>query len=238
MYKDRRILGIIPARGGSKGLPRKNILPFLGKPLIVWTIEQAQEAGYIDNIIVSTDDEEIAAVSKKFGASVPFYRPKELSDDKSLTIDAVVHAIEWLELNQDFYDMIVLLQPTSPLRTSSDIKKAIEIFTEDGIANSLISITEVVQHPELMKLLNKENYLEDYQESMSLRRRRQDLSLLYIPNGALYIASKMNLLYKKDFYTKPVAYYYMDIERSIDIDSKLDFIVAECIKCTIEKNTL
>ena len=128
MYKGKTILGLIPARGGSKGLPRKNIRPLLGKPLIAWTIEQALASEYLDRVVVSTDDEKIAEISRKYGAKVPFMRPKESAADEARRIDVVLHAIDWMEKNDNSYDLIMLLQPTSPLRTSEDIDKAIKLF--------------------------------------------------------------------------------------------------------------
>ena len=130
MYKGKNILGLIPARGGSKGLPRKNIIPLLGKPLIAWTIEQALASKYLDRVVVSTDDNEIAEISKKYGAEVPFIRPKELAEDNAKGIDVVLHAIDWLKENdkQKQYDLIMLIQPVSPLSAKEGINKAMEFF--------------------------------------------------------------------------------------------------------------
>jgi len=138
MYKDKKILALIPARGGSKGLPRKNIKPLLGKPLIAWTIEQSLASKYLDKVVVSTEDKEIAEISKKYGAEVPFIRPKELAKDDTPSIDVVLHAIDFLE-KKELFNIIVLLQPTSPLRTISDIDNSIEFLFSKN-AQAIISV--------------------------------------------------------------------------------------------------
>jgi len=130
MYKNKRILALIPARGGSKGLPGKNTLSFHGKPLIAHSISQAFESKYLDKVMVSTDSEKIASVSQKYGAFVPFLRPKSLANSKSNMTDVVIHALNYLSRKGEDYDMVLLLQPTSPLRISEDIDKAIELFFE------------------------------------------------------------------------------------------------------------
>ena len=131
MYK--KILAIIPARGGSKGIPHKNIYPLYNRPLIEYTIEAAIKSNRFDDVIVSTDDEEIATASKKAGASVPFMRPENISGDHAKTIDVILHAIDYLNLIGKNYDIVVLLQATSPLRNSDDIKKALDFFIKNDI---------------------------------------------------------------------------------------------------------
>ena len=129
MYKNKRILSIIPARGGSKGLPNKNIRPLLGKPLIAWTIEQAKQSKYIDRIIVSTENNEIAEIAKEYGAEIPFIRPKELAMDNTPVLEAILHAMDFLETKNDSHDILLLLECTSPMRYEQDI---------DGVINKLI----------------------------------------------------------------------------------------------------
>ena len=139
MFKGKRILGIIPARGGSKGLPQKNVKSLQGKPLIAWTIEQSLASKHLDQVIVSTDDKEIDAVSERFGVKAPFVRPEALATDEARMVDVVLHAINWLENNDRIYDLIVLLQPTSPTRITEDIDNAIELLFKRG-ASSIISV--------------------------------------------------------------------------------------------------
>ena len=161
MYKGETILGLIPARGGSKGLPRKNIKLLLGKPLIAWTIEQALASKYLDKVVVSTDDEEIAKISKKYGAEVPFIRPKELATDKTKGIDVVLHTIRWMEENGKSYDFLMLLQSTSPLRTFEDMDKAIELLFLKK-AKAIVSVCEVEHHPYWSNTLPEDGCMKNF----------------------------------------------------------------------------
>jgi len=225
MYKGRSILALIPARGGSKRLPRKNIRPLLGKPLIAWTIEEALISKYIDRVIVSTDDEEIAKVSRKYGAEVPFMRPKELATDEARSVDVILHALKYLE-DADNYSpaIVVLLQPTSPLRTRDDIDKAIKIFYRNR-CKSLISVYEAPNHylwlyevkGEFLKLVG----------CLHKRLNNSVSPKLYIPNGAIYITEVETLKTYETFYIEELSYYVMPYERSIDIDTELEFDIAE-----------
>ena len=153
----KEFLVIIPARGGSKGIEKKNIKLISGKPLIVWTIESALKSKYISQVYVSTDDQEIAKISKKHGAKVPFYRPKALAKDDSKTIDCVNHMLNNLETDEIKFDYIIILQPTSPLRTHNHINQAIEMILTDKDADSLVSCVEVphIFHPESVMVYNK-----------------------------------------------------------------------------------
>ena len=228
MREDKKILALIPARGGSKGLPRKNIKPLLGKPLIAWTVEQAKNSKYIDKVVVSTDDEEIAEISKKYGAEVPFLRPKELARDDSPTIDAIIHAINWFEERGEFFDILILLQPTSPLRTTEDIDNAIELFLNNKDALSLISVKEN-EHPPFWSLEIENKFLKPLFGEEYFKKRRQELPKSYMPNGAIFI-SYVDILKKyKTFYTPKTIAYIMPPERSIDIDNEFDFLLAEFI---------
>lgn len=150
MYKDKKTLAIIPARGGSKGIPYKNIMNINGKPLIAYSIEAAKQSKYIDYILVSTDDDKIKEVSLQYGASVPFLRPEEISNDTAKSIDVVIHGINYLKESGEEFDYVVLLQPTSPLRTSQDIDEAIEILIKNE-KESLVSVCEVEENPVLMR---------------------------------------------------------------------------------------
>ena len=144
MLKNKKILAIIPARGGSKGLPGKNIKKLAGKPLIAWTIDQAKKSKYIDKLIVSTDSKEIAEISKKYGAEIPFLRSKKLAQDNSSIYDVIFDAINWFKKNNIDFDLIILLEPTSPLRENNDIDNAVELFINNwDKANSLVSVSEI-----------------------------------------------------------------------------------------------
>ncbi|TDT51974.1 cytidylyltransferase domain-containing protein [Fonticella tunisiensis] len=225
MYKGKTFLAIIPARGGSKGIPRKNIINVNGKPLIQYTIDEAKKAQYLDRIIVSTDDEEIAEVSKKCGAEVPFLRPKELADDNSKTIDVLLHAINELVKQGNKYDYVVLLQPTQPLRKSWHIDESIKKIVESN-EESLVSVTEVKEHPILMRTIDKNDRVENLL-NVNSTVRRQDFPKFYKVNGAIYI-NKLNENFNN--YTSlndNKLAYIMDKKYDIDIDEPIDLEIFE-----------
>lgn len=222
MYKGKRILGIIPARAGSKGLPRKNILPILGKPLIAWTIEEARSSKYLDKIIVSTESDEIAGISKKYGAEVPFKRPKDLATDEAKVIDVIFHARDFFAKKNIYYDFILLLQPTSPLRKAEDIDGCIELCFRRK-ANACVSVTEPDKSPYWTYLLNSEGKMRPLIKTGGTTARRQDLPKVYILNGAVYIAKSKWLEKERTFVTKETLGYFMPKERSLDIDTEIDF---------------
>jgi CMP-N,N'-diacetyllegionaminic acid synthase len=226
VYEDKTILGFIPARGGSKGLPRKNILPLLGKPLISWTIDQANNSRYIDKIIVSTDDEEIAGVSKLFGAQVPFLRPADIATDDAKTIDAILHAIDWFEHMKEFYDLFIVLQPTSPLRIAEDIDKAVELLFSKR-AQSIVSVCEAEHHPYLSNTLPENHSLKDFLRPEIINKPRQELPFFYRLNGAIYLSYCKHIQREKNFLGDCSYAYIMPQERSIDIDNEIDYRFAE-----------
>ena len=227
MYKGKTILGLIPARGGNKGLPGKNIKPLLGKPLIAWTIEQSLESKYLDRVIVSTEDKEIAEVSKKYGAEVPFMRPRELATDEAKGIDVILHAIDWLNENdkQKQYNLIMLLQPTSPLRATEDIDKAIEfLFLKE--AKAIVSVCEVDHHPLWANTLPEDGCMKDFIRKEIMNKNRQELPVFYRLNGAIYLAYCDYIKNQKKFFGEETFAYIMPKNRSVDIDSNLDFKLA------------
>lgn len=219
------ILAIIPARGGSKGIPKKNIKLLAGKPLITYSIEAAIKSTHINKVIVSTDDKEIAQISQSHDAEI-IIRPKELAKDDSPTIDTIFHA---LELLKDSYspDILVLLQPTSPLRTSKDIDQAIELFIKNKeTSNSLVSIC--VSDPSPFSSFKIENgFLIPNFDKKYLKMRRQELPKLYSPNGSIYISSIKDIKKFQGFYGDKIIPYEMPKERSIDIDTMMDFKLVE-----------
>ncbi len=225
-----KILAIIPARGGSKRLPGKNMLELGGKPLIAWTIEEASKSKYISDIIVSTDDEDIARVSEKYGASIPFLRPKELSSDTATTIDAVKHAINYLKENREKeYKYVLLLQPTSPLRIAEDIDNAIELLLEKQ-ADSVISMCECEHSPIWSNMLPNDYNLDGFLRNDYKNVRSQDLPTYYRFNGAIYIANINRLLEESVFNFDRDSYaYIMPQDRSVDIDSELDFKICQVL---------
>ena len=211
-------IALITARGGSKGIPRKNILPFAGKPLILWTIEAAQKSKYIDLIFVSTDDQEIAEVSMKAGASVPFLRPSSLADDHSPSIDTVVHTLNKFKN----FDNIFLLQPTSPLRTNLDLDLSMELLIKSN-SEALVSLSETQKHPALNFYINEKDKKIKQITNISMPSQRQETRVPYVLNGAIYLSSTSSLMAKKTFLTESTIGYIMPVERSVDIDTQLDW---------------
>ena len=220
------ILAIIPARGGSKGVPRKNIKKIAGKPLIAYTIESAVKSRHINKVIVSTEDQEIAQISENYGAEV-IERPEKLALDNSSTIDAIFHALNYLKMNDYIPDIVVLLQPTSPLRTTKDIDESIELFCKKD-CESVISVCEF-EHSPYWSLKIENNYLKPTFGEEYFKMRRQDLPASFLPNGAIFISNPQNLINYEGFYCKEIMPYLMSPESSIDIDTEMDFKIAETI---------
>ena len=220
------IVAIIPARGGSKGIPRKNIKQLFGKPLIVWTIEHAKKSRYIGRITVSTEDKEIAEISKKCGAEV-IERPEELAKDETPTIDVIFHVLEVIKAENFEPGLVVLLQPTSPLRNAQDIDNAIELFLKND-CESVVSVCEV-EHSLYWSFEIENRYLKPIFGGKYLNMRRQDLSKVYTPNGAIYVSTPEILRKYKSFYCSKTIPYIMPPERSVDIDNEIDFMLAELL---------
>jgi CMP-N,N'-diacetyllegionaminic acid synthase len=216
------VLGIIPARGGSKGIYRKNVKPFFGKPLIFWTINAALKAKSLDRFIVSTDDPEIASVSQSLGADVPFLRPPNLAQDNSAGIDSVLHALDMLPN----YDWVVLLQPTSPFRSHEDIDSIFDFCKRKG-APAAISISEVDQHPYWMSRMDQFDRLTPIFEVGLEAKFRQDLPKVYALNGAIYLAQTNWLKEKKTFMSSETLGFIMSKEKSLDIDTQDDWEFGE-----------
>ena len=227
MYKNKRFLAIIPARGGSKGIPNKNIMDICGKPLVAYTIEAGKKSKYIDEIMVSTDSHIIKEVAEQYGAKVPFLRPELLSDDSAKSIDLVLHAIDFYISNNTNFDFVILLQPTSPLRTYAQIDEAIEKLM-DNSGDSLVSVREADENPVLMRSI-ADGKLKEVISFQGPNLRRQDLPTFYIFNGALYINSIDMLVHKKSFIDEDTIPYVMSKESSVDIDTKLDAKLVEFI---------
>ena len=218
MYKGKSILAIIPARGGSKGVLRKNIRETAGKPLIAWTIEEARKSKYIDRIILSSDDEEIIKVAQSYGCQVPFKRPLELAQYDTPGIEVVLHAINTL---QEQYDYIVLLQPTSPLRLAEDIDGCINLCLQHQ-APACVTVTEPDKSPYWMYIVDEQGTLQPLIKLDQPITCRQDLPQAYALNGAVYVAERNWLLRVQTFLTNETLAYVMPRERSLDVDSEFD----------------
>ncbi|MDT4969342.1 MAG: CMP-N,N-diacetyllegionaminic acid synthase [Acidobacteriota bacterium] len=223
------MVGLITARGGSKGIPRKNIASLAGKPLIAWTIKAAQESRALDRIIVSTDDPEIADVAREWGADVPFMRPPELAADDSPHHGVVIHAIRWLESQPaPPPDYIMLLQPTSPLRKAEDIDAAAAIAAEKD-ADAVISVCPTHDHPYISKRIADDGRLLNFVEPPKGYLPRQALPPVYALNGAIYLVRREVMLASEDWNTPRTFAYVMPPERSVDIDSPWDLHLVDVI---------
>lgn len=227
MYEDKKIFAIIPARGGSKGVKRKNIKLLDGKPLIQYSIDEGKKSKYIDDVYVSTEDEEIAKISKDLGAKVPYLRPESLALDTSSTSEVILDFIEKIEKNLS-YDLVVLLQPTTPLRTVQDIDNAIEKFCQKNYT-SLITVAPMPHPIQYVRKIDDKGFLQKYVDYDNKKSRRQDFEKLYILNGAIYIMTVENYKIYKSFDIKDTGYYLMSSENSADIDNPIDFDIAEAI---------
>jgi len=221
----KRILAIIPARGGSKGIPRKNIIDLNGKPLIAWTIKASLDSNFISKTVVSSDDDEILKISQKYGASV-IRRPKSLASDEASSESVMLHTIDSLSVNNEEFDIVILLQPTSPLRTSKDIDDAYEAMISMD-ATSLISVSEV-DNKFLKSFIRKPSgYLESVCNKKYAFMRRQALPAVYLSNGAIYIILISEFLKSKSLFTDKTIEYIMKKNHSIDIDCLDDVYQAD-----------
>lgn len=231
MISEKKIIAIIPARGGSKGLPGKNIKELCGKPLIAWTVEAGLRSQYIDEVVVSTDTQEIASIALKYGASVPFYRPADLSSDTSTSFDVVKHALSYYkkELNKEF-DYIVMLEPTSPLRDTLDIDSAIEQLLSNDQASSIVGICKTEsQNPAFLAKKNNDNFLVGYENKDMRVMRRQEINEVYFFEGSVYISDVKTLLTRKTFYHEYTLGYEVPKWKSPEIDDIEDFVIIEAL---------
>ena len=230
MINGKSVIAIIPARGGSKGLPGKNIKSLCGKPLIAWSIEAGLGCQYIDEVMVTTDNEEIANISKRFGASVPFIRPFELASDTATSFDVVKHTLDFY--NREFnrcFEYVILLEPTSPLRQQNDLQKMLEkICFMSNEYDAIISLGEVHEHPSIMKKIEGSE-VESYDKEMCMVARRQDNEAVYFPYGVAYILKIETLLSEKSFYPCRTTYYLIERYQCYEIDDMYDFLAVENI---------
>lgn len=226
-----RILTIIPARAGSKGLSGKNIRQLAGKPLITWTLEATRAAGLNpDDVIVSTDSEQIAEVVREAGGNCPFLRPAELATDDASSLVVMQHALAFAESYSAQYDWLLLLQPTSPLRTGDDIKHVIQIAQSNHLADSVISVSEEPSyHPHFAKYIDPSGSLKPFGAASLESTRRQDCHpSVVFNNGAIYL-TRRDILQKNMILGNHSIAYIMPKERSIDIDDEFDFVVAQAM---------
>lgn len=218
---DIKVLAVVPARGGSKRVPKKNVKQLKGKPLIEWTLDEAYKSEMIDEVILSTDDDHIAEFANR--GEIVVKRPEYLANDWARSVDVILDAIRFRE-----GDIIVCLQPTSPFRTANDIDQAVKLYLGKK-CESVISVVEAGQK-QCWMMKNRGQYIYPVYGHKHVNRRSQDLSHVYIPNGAIYVSSRNYLMQYQSFYTDWILPYVMPPERSIDIDDFKDFEIAEQMK--------
>ncbi|MDO2951792.1 cytidylyltransferase domain-containing protein [Aeromonas simiae] len=227
-------IAIIPARGGSKRLPGKNIKPLAGKPLIRWTTQAALASGEFDMVIVSTDSQAIADIAMQdAGVTFPGLRPAELAGDTATTNDVVSHVVQWVERNYAKVDMAAILQPTSPLRTARHIQEAVALY-QNKKATAVVSICELDHPVQYCNRLPKDHCLNGF-ITPSSHKRSQDLEPFYRLNGAIYLVDRKHVGDLSGIYCEDSYAYLMDKKSSIDIDDEFDFLLAEVIEHHISK---
>jgi N-acylneuraminate cytidylyltransferase/CMP-N,N'-diacetyllegionaminic acid synthase len=230
MINGKRVLALIPARGGSKGLPRKNILPLHGKPLVAWPIAAARGSKYVDRVVISTDDQEIAGIAVKYGCEAPFMRPAELASDTAPSFGFIKHAIEFLADQNDHYDYLLLLEPTSPLTEPSDVDSALEqLDSRRDIADSIVGVCKAeAANPVFIARLTETGTLAPFsRENFKTPYRRQDIPKAYFFEGSLYISDVQVLLDEGGFVHDRTLPYEVPRYKSVEIDELYDLILVE-----------
>jgi len=223
-----KVVAIIPARGGSKGIPNKNIQKIAGKPLIAYTIETALKSRKVSRVLVSTDDAKIAEIAKSYGAGVPFLRPVELAKDDTRCLLVIQHAVKYMEEDEGHkLDVVVVLQPTSPLRSEKYIDEAVEKLLRTG-ADSVVTVCKVKHHP-FWSFTAKGDRLYPFSEEGITISRRQDLPEIYAVNGAVYAVRRDVLFEQNSIFGRNIRAVVMPYEESVDIDDYFDLFVAEML---------
>ncbi|MCL6557484.1 MAG: acylneuraminate cytidylyltransferase family protein [Firmicutes bacterium] len=227
MYKDLSVLGFIPARAGSQGIPGKNVIPLAGRPLLIHTLDAAKKSEVFDHLIVSTDGDEIARIAIQEGADVPFKRPPELSTGDAKGIDVLHHTMRWLEDRGRKHNCVMVLQPTSPLRTAQDITGALDLFIKRN-ADAVVSVCETEHHPWWSNTLPEDGCMAGFIRA-DVSTNRQNLPKFYRLNGAIYLA-QWDFIYRSKTWFGPRTYaYVMPRYRSVDIDDPIDLALAEVL---------
>lgn len=225
----KKILTLITARGGSKGIPKKNIKILNRKPLIQYTIEAAVKSKYTDEIIVSSDCEEIIKVSESLGIKVPFIRPKKLAQDKSKQEDAILHSMNWIEKNNGQFDYILVLVPTTPLRDSEELDRCIEYFLKMKKAKAVFSVSECGHHPLQANKLPKDLSMKKFMKKKYKWMNRQELPIYYQLSGSICISEWNHFKKKKSFLTDETYAFITSRKKALDIDNIEDFRLAEIL---------
>lgn len=224
-----RALGLVVARGGSKGLPRKNVLPVAGKPLVAHTVEAALAARSLERTILSSDDAEIIAAARDAGCAAPFVRPPELAGDRASTVDVALHALDWLESHEGYRpDVLVMLPATAPCRRAADIDGAVAALARDPRAEAVVAVTEA-EYPPYWMLRVEEARLRWIFPEGARADHRQELPTAYRPNGSIYAIHVAALRTRRTFYPPETAPYVMAAEHSVNVDGPLDLRLADLL---------
>lgn len=230
MINGYRVLAVIPARGGSKGLPNKNILEVAHKPLICWSIEVAKSCASIDAVAVSTDSEKIATVSLAAGAEVPFVRPPELSTDSASSVDVVLHCAGHYQAAGQNFDIVILIEPTSPLRESCDVDQALRLLIENSSAESVVSVCRVeAAHPAFLYLLKEDGRLSPLTADSGSHRRRQDVPAVHHPEGTIYASYLSSLRTRRSFYHEKTYAFEVPRWKAIEVDELHELICVDAL---------
>ncbi|MBP6574555.1 MAG: acylneuraminate cytidylyltransferase family protein [Flavobacteriales bacterium] len=236
-----RTLYLIPARGGSKGLPGKNVRPLLGKPLIAWTIEAALAASerMPGRVVVSTDDASIAQVARDHGAEVPFMRPNELAMDHVSHVDVVLHALQWAKEAGEHFDLVCMLEPTSPQRNAQDVVKAIEQLLSTPGAEAMVGVADSGSaHPAFLASMDEHLFIRPLQGDRFVFKRRQEVGNVYYFEGSLYISRVASFLERKSFYHERTLGYEMPKWKAFEVDDITDFTIIEALLKARQEGTI
>lgn len=232
MIDHAKVLALVPARQGSKGLPGKNIRQLGGKPLLAWPIAAARGSRYVDRVVISTDSPEFAVLAVEAGAEAPFLRPAVLAGDTASSVDVILHAIDFLEASGERFEYVVLLEPTSPLTESSDIDRALEmLFAQRTVADSIVGITaHVSAHPAFAVSRASSGLISPHASpDFGALPRRQDIAPLYALDGSLYASSVASIRERRSFYHDRTLSYVTPRWKSFEVDDLLDFICIEAV---------
>lgn len=228
MYEGKSVLALVPARGGSTGVPFKNIRNLGGKPLLAYTLEAIKRSGVVDCTFVSTDSEQVAKIASECGAAPPYLRPTELAKNESKVLDVLFHTMEWLLRNDKKYDLLMVLQPTSPLRNEGDICNALNLLNEKK-ADTVISVVLSTTPRTWINTIPSSGSMYNFLDRGSFQKSRQESDQYYQINGAIFLTHWDVIMRKKTWYGENSFCYVMPPERSIDIDTELDFFIAEAL---------
>lgn len=230
MADGKKVLGVIPARGGSKGLPGKNTKDLCGKPLIAWSILAGLQSKVVSRLVVSTDSEEIAKVARNYGADVPFMRPAELARDDSPSAGVILHALDYFKTAGEEFDFVMMIEPTSPLRTAEDLDRAMEVLWKEKDADAIVGVARTEsQNPAFLLKMDDRGFIQGYENKTIKVLRRQDIASVYYLEGSVYISRVGTFREKSSFYHEKTLGFEFPKWKALEIDDIDDFIMVEAL---------